>query len=200
MLPIIDYSDLPRAAQRLMARSQNDEAVTLPRRSFLKLARQAAWRSAPSHLLMAQATGQSQRAQTDGTAIGLRADRRQRRSDGDDQPAGVRTGRADRIADDPAEELGADWSLRGRHGSNDGAYIDPRFGIHITSGSNSIEQFYAVSRARRSGTCDVARCRNSALESGRHHPARSPARCYPDGRDSLRRTGRAAMVPVRESR
>ena len=38
MLPNIDYSELPRAAQRLMARSQNDEAVTLPRRSFLKLA------------------------------------------------------------------------------------------------------------------------------------------------------------------
>ena len=38
MLPNINYSDLPRAAQRMMARRQNDEAVTLPRRSFLKLA------------------------------------------------------------------------------------------------------------------------------------------------------------------
>ena len=38
MLPNIDYRDLPRAAQRLMARRQTDEAMTLPRRSFLKLA------------------------------------------------------------------------------------------------------------------------------------------------------------------
>ena len=38
MLPNIDYRDLPRAAQHLMARSQTEEAVTLPRRSFLKLA------------------------------------------------------------------------------------------------------------------------------------------------------------------
>ena len=47
MLPNIDYRDLPRAAQRLMARSQTDEAVTLPRRSFLKLAGAGGWRSAP---------------------------------------------------------------------------------------------------------------------------------------------------------
>ena len=35
------------------------------------------------------------------TAVGLRADRRQWRGHGDDQPAGIRPGRADRIADDP---------------------------------------------------------------------------------------------------
>ena len=59
MLPIIDYSDLPRAAQRLMARSQNDEAVTLPRRSFLKLAGAGGLAlGAFPHLVMAQAAGQ----------------------------------------------------------------------------------------------------------------------------------------------
>ena len=41
MLPNIDYSELPRAAQRLMARSQTDEAVTLPRRSFLQVDRES---------------------------------------------------------------------------------------------------------------------------------------------------------------
>ena len=38
MLPAIDYSELSRAVQRLMARSQIDKVTTLPRRRFLKLA------------------------------------------------------------------------------------------------------------------------------------------------------------------
>ena len=46
-----------------------------------------------------------------------------------------------------AEELDADWSLvRSRHGSNDGAYIDPRFGIHLTGGSNSIKNSFTQYR------------------------------------------------------
>jgi isoquinoline 1-oxidoreductase subunit beta len=38
MLPEFDYGEIPRALQRLLARGQADEAATLPRRSFLKLA------------------------------------------------------------------------------------------------------------------------------------------------------------------
>ncbi|MBI3199042.1 MAG: xanthine dehydrogenase family protein molybdopterin-binding subunit, partial [Rhodospirillales bacterium] len=46
-----------------------------------------------------------------------------------------------------AEELDADWSLvRSRHGSNDPAYIDPLFGIHITGGSNSIKNSFTQYR------------------------------------------------------
>ena len=46
-----------------------------------------------------------------------------------------------------AEELDADWSLvRSRHGSNDGAYVDPRFGIHLTGGSNSIKNSFTQYR------------------------------------------------------
>ena len=42
-----------------------------------------------------------------------------------------------------AEELDADWSLvRSRNGSNDPAYIDPLFGIHLTGGSHSIKNSF----------------------------------------------------------
>lgn len=46
-----------------------------------------------------------------------------------------------------AEELDADWSLvRSRHGSNDAAYLDPLFGIHLTGGSNSIKNSFTQYR------------------------------------------------------
>jgi isoquinoline 1-oxidoreductase beta subunit len=46
-----------------------------------------------------------------------------------------------------AEELDADWSLvRSRHGSNDPAYVDPFFGIHITGGSSSVKNSFAQYR------------------------------------------------------
>jgi isoquinoline 1-oxidoreductase beta subunit len=42
-----------------------------------------------------------------------------------------------------AEELDADWArVRSRHGSNDPAYADPVWGLHITGGSNSIHNSY----------------------------------------------------------
>jgi isoquinoline 1-oxidoreductase beta subunit len=59
MLPAVDYSELPRAVQRLMARSRRDEAVMLPRRSFLKLAGAGGLAlGAFPHLAMTQAAGQ----------------------------------------------------------------------------------------------------------------------------------------------
>ncbi|UVL86620.1 xanthine dehydrogenase family protein molybdopterin-binding subunit [Pseudomonas sp. B21-028] len=46
-----------------------------------------------------------------------------------------------------AEELDADWNLvRTRNGSNDAAYQDPSFGMHITGGSNSIKNSYTQYR------------------------------------------------------
>src|SRR4029453_15723499 len=46
-----------------------------------------------------------------------------------------------------AEELDADWSLvRSRHGSNDAAYVDPLFGIHLTGGSHSIKNSFSQYR------------------------------------------------------
>ncbi len=42
-----------------------------------------------------------------------------------------------------AEELDADWSkVRSRHGTNDPAYVDPLFGMHLTGGSGSIAHSY----------------------------------------------------------
>jgi isoquinoline 1-oxidoreductase subunit beta len=46
-----------------------------------------------------------------------------------------------------AEELDADWSkVRSVHGTNDPAYIDPLFGIHLTGGSGSIAHSYTQYR------------------------------------------------------
>ena len=46
-----------------------------------------------------------------------------------------------------AEELDADWSLvRSRHGTNDVAYADPLFGIHLTGGSNTIKNSFTQYR------------------------------------------------------
>lgn len=42
-----------------------------------------------------------------------------------------------------AEELDADWSrVRSVHGSNDPAYADPVFGLHITGGSTALKHSY----------------------------------------------------------
>jgi isoquinoline 1-oxidoreductase beta subunit len=46
-----------------------------------------------------------------------------------------------------AEELDADWKLvRSRHGSNDAAYVDPLFGIHLTGGSHSVKNSFTQYR------------------------------------------------------
>ena len=46
-----------------------------------------------------------------------------------------------------AEELDADWSLvRSRHGTNDAAYADPLFGIHLTGGSHTIKNSFTQYR------------------------------------------------------
>jgi isoquinoline 1-oxidoreductase beta subunit len=149
MLPNIDYPDLPRAAQRLIARGQTDEAVTLPRRSFLKLAGVGGLAlGAFPHLVMAQAASQGTSAlkPTEQPSAFV-----QIASNGEvtvtinrlEFGQGVQTALPMILA----EELDADWSLvRSRHGSNDGAYIDPRFGIHITGGSNSIKNSFTQYR------------------------------------------------------
>ena len=149
MLPNIDYRDLPRAAQRLMARSQTDEAMTLPRRSFLKLAGAGGLAlGAFPHLALAQAAGQGASAlkptEQPSAFVQIAANGEvtvtiNRLEFGQ----GVQTALPMILA----EELDADWSLvRSRHGSNDGAYIDPRFGIHLTGGSNSIKNSFTQYR------------------------------------------------------
>ena len=61
MLPNFDRSEMPRALQHLLARGQADEAATLSRRSFLKLAGAGGLALGVfPHLATAQATGAGQ--------------------------------------------------------------------------------------------------------------------------------------------
>jgi isoquinoline 1-oxidoreductase beta subunit len=149
MLPNIHYRDLPHAAQRLMARSQIDETMTLPRRSFLKLAGAGGLAlGAFPHLAMAQAAGQKTSAlkptEQPSAFVQIAANGEvtvtiNRLEFGQ----GVQTALPMILA----EELDADWSLvRSRHGSNDAAYADPLFGIHLTGGSHSIKNSFTQYR------------------------------------------------------
>ena len=149
MLPNIDYSELPRAAQRLMARGRTDETVTLPRRSFLKLAGAGGLAlGAFPHLVMAQSasqkTGALKATQQPSAFVQIAGNGEvtvtiNRLEFGQ----GVHTALPMILA----EELDADWSLvRSRHGSNDAAYVDPLFGIHLTGGSHSIKNSFTQYR------------------------------------------------------
>ena len=174
--------DMPRALQHLLARDQADTTpAALPRRSFLKLTGASGLAGfalgAFPHLATAQGA--------DAAASGLKPT---------EQPAafvhiapsgevtvtinrlefgqGVETGLPMILA----EELDADWALvRSRHGSNDGAYVDPRYGMHLTGGSNSIKHSYTqyrelgararamlLSAAAARWNVDVARLRTQA--------------------------------------
>ena len=149
MLPHIDYRELPRAAQRLMARGQTDEGRTLPRRSFLKLAGAGGLALGVfPHLAMAQATGQGASAlkPTEQPSAFVQI-----------APNGEVTVTINRLEFGQgvntalpmilAEELDADWSLvRSRHGTNDAAYADPLFGIHLTGGSHTIKNSFTQYR------------------------------------------------------
>jgi isoquinoline 1-oxidoreductase beta subunit len=149
MLPDIDDRELPRAAQRLMARSHTDVATTLPRRSFLKLAGAGGLALGVfPHFATAQVAGQgaSVLKPTEQPSAFV-----QIASNGEvtitinrlEFGQGVQTALPMILA----EELDADWSLvRSRHGSNDAAYVDPLFGIHLTGGSHSIKNSFTQYR------------------------------------------------------
>jgi isoquinoline 1-oxidoreductase beta subunit len=147
MLSDFDRSDLPRALQRLLSASPSDPAATLPRRSFLKLAGGSGLAlGAFPHLATAQANGIAQ------PTAALKPTQQpsafvQIAPNGEvtvtinrlEFGQGVQTGLPMILA----EELDADWSLvRSRNGSNDPAYIDPLFGIHLTGGSHSIKNSF----------------------------------------------------------
>jgi isoquinoline 1-oxidoreductase subunit beta len=150
MLPNVDHGEMPRALQHLLARGQADEAATLPRRSFLKLAGAGGLAlGAFPHLAMAQAEA--------GQAANALKPTQQPSAFVHIAPSGEVTVTINRLEFGQgvqtglpmilAEELDADWSLvRSRHGSNDPAYLDPRFGFHITGGSNSIKNSFTQYR------------------------------------------------------
>ena len=149
MLPDIDDRDLPRALQRLVARSQTDKATALPRRSFLKLAGAGGLvLGVFPHFAMAEVAGQGARTLKPteqpsafvqiaaGGEVTITINRLE-------FGQGVQTALPMILA----EELDADWSLvRSRHGTSDAAYVDPLFGIHLTGGSHSIKNSFTQYR------------------------------------------------------
>ncbi|MGH8786687.1 MAG: molybdopterin cofactor-binding domain-containing protein [Cupriavidus necator] len=151
MLPSLEHGEMPRNLQRLLARSQSDEPAMLPRRSFLKLAGSVGLAlGAFPHLAMAQA------ASAGGAASALKPTQ-QPLAFVQIAPGGEVTVTVNRLEFGQgvqtalpmilAEELDADWSLvRSRHGSNDAAYVDPLFGIHLTGGSHSVKNSFTQYR------------------------------------------------------
>lgn len=146
MLPNIDYNEMPRALQHLLNREQPEEAGALSRRQFLKLTSAAGLAlGAFPHLAMGQASSNALKPTQQPSAFVHIA------------PNGEVTVAINRLEFGQgvqtalpmilAEELDADWSLvRSKHGSNDPAYIDPLFGIHLTGGSNSVKNSFTQYR------------------------------------------------------
>jgi isoquinoline 1-oxidoreductase beta subunit len=151
MLPNADYSEMPRALQRLLTRGKADESVALPRRTFLKLTGVAGLAlGAFPYLATAQtkdggqATSALKPTQRPSAFVQI-------------APSGEVTVIVNRLEFGQgvqtalpmilAEELDADWSLvRSQHGSNDAAYVDPLFGIHLTGGSHSVKNSFTQYR------------------------------------------------------
>jgi isoquinoline 1-oxidoreductase beta subunit len=136
--------ELPKALRHMLARGAGTPATGIARRSFLKLS------AASGFALGAFPLAAS--AQQPAAAAGLKPFQQpsafvQIAKDGTvtvvinrlDFGQGVQTALPMILA----EELDADWAkVRSTHGTNDGAYIDPVFGMHLTGGSGSIAHSY----------------------------------------------------------
>ena len=145
MFSHIDHRELPRALQRLLASRPSGKATTLPRRSFLKLAGAGGLAlGAFPHLATAQSTGGLKPTDQPSAFVQIAVNGEvtvtiNRLEFGQ----GVQTALPMILA----EELDADWNLvRSRHGSNDAAYVDPLFGIHLTGGSHSVKNSFTQYR------------------------------------------------------
>ncbi|WP_374676432.1 molybdopterin cofactor-binding domain-containing protein [Ideonella sp.] len=206
MLPhTLTAADLPPALRRLIEREPDAGGAPLPRRTFLKL-------SGAAGLALGVYPGLSAGQATPAATGGLKPT---------DQPAafveiaadGVVTVVINRLEFGQgvqtalpmilAEELDADWSrVRSRHGSNDPAYADPRFGMHLTGGSNSIK--HSFQQYRELG----ARARAMLVAAAAHRWQANPAALRteagaviaPDGRrlgyGELARDAMAQPVPA----
>ena len=143
--------ELPRHLQALMRREQGASAPAaggLPRRSFLKLGALSGFAlgafplgtlaqdaAQPAALKPTQQPSAFLHIAADGSTT-ITINRL-------DFGQGVQTSLPMILA----EELDADWSkVNSVHGSNDPAYVDPLYGMHITGGSGSIAHSYTQYR------------------------------------------------------
>ena len=150
MLNEIFPNELPRALQHLFEHGEADGPAALPRRSFLKIVGIGGLAlGAFPHLALAQ--------EANGGAAAPLKPTQQPAAFVQIAPSGEVTVTINRLEFGQgvqtalpmilAEELDADWSLvRSRNGSNDAAYMDPAFGIHLTGGSNTIKNSYTQYR------------------------------------------------------
>jgi isoquinoline 1-oxidoreductase subunit beta len=145
MIPEFLAGEMPHALQNMMRRDHANAGAEPPRRSFLKLAGSAGFALASFPLL---AAGQE--------AAGLKPSE-QPLAFVHIAPDGQVTVTVNRLEFGQgvqtalpmilAEELDADWALvRSVPGSNDAAYVDPAFGMHMTGGSNSIKNSFTQYR------------------------------------------------------
>jgi isoquinoline 1-oxidoreductase subunit beta len=145
LLPTVP-ADMPRALQLMLAREHNDVAA-LPRRDFLKLTVAGGFAlgvaplavhaqgTAPPGLKPQQQPAAFVAIARDGT-VTVTVNRLE-------FGQGVQTALPLILA----EELDADWArVRSQLGTNDMAYADPMFGMHLTGGSNSIKHSYTQYR------------------------------------------------------
>jgi isoquinoline 1-oxidoreductase beta subunit len=143
VLHTINPNELPRALQNLLERGAPEQAVTLPRRAFLRLVGSAGLALGAFPLVAAgqEAAGSALKATEQPLAfvhiattgeVTVTVNRLE-------FGQGVQTALPMILA----EELDADWSLvRSRLGSNEPAYIDPIFGMHLTAGSHTIKNSF----------------------------------------------------------
>ncbi|MET0265974.1 MAG: xanthine dehydrogenase family protein molybdopterin-binding subunit [Duganella sp.] len=145
MLPTTIPADMPRALQHMLARdsegSAGSDLVAPARRSFLKLSGALGLALGVfSPMVLAQADKALKPSEQPSAFLHI-------------APNGEVTVAINRLEFGQgvqtalpmilAEELDADWSLvRARHGSNDPAYVDPLFGMHLTGGSNSVKNSF----------------------------------------------------------
>ncbi|MFW8604614.1 molybdopterin cofactor-binding domain-containing protein [Rhizobium beringeri] len=151
MLPNIDYSELPRALQHMLERGRSTPVQALPRRSFLKLTGTLGLAVGIfPHLAAAQSTDAGE-APTALKPTEQPSAFVQIAPNGEvmvtinrlEFGQGVQTALPMILA----EELDADWNLvRSQLGTNDMAYVDPLFGMHLTGGSNTIKNSFTQYR------------------------------------------------------
>lgn len=141
--------ELPQHLQNLLSRDESvDTPKHLPRRTFLKLAAASGFALGAFPLDLT--------AQQAGNTTGLKSIQ-QPLAFVHIAPDGTTTITINRLEFGQgvqtslpmilADELDADWSkVKSTHGTNDPAYVDPVFGLHITGGSGSLAHSYVQYR------------------------------------------------------